>query len=338
MSSVGTESAAAPAVPSRAFITGITGQDGGYLAEGLIAAGVEVHGLVHAASGDANDLLARCPSAVLHEGDLADTAAMAGLIREIEPGEIYNLGGISSVAYSWANPITTANITGMGAAGLLDAAWQLQEDTGTAVRVLQASSAEMFGSPKVSPQNEGTPLAPTSPYGAAKVFAHNLVGVYRSRGLYACSMILFNHESPRRPTAFVTRKITQSAAMIAAGRLDVLTLGSLSSRRDWGWAPDYVEAMVRGMRQDHADDYVVATGTSHSVGDFVAAAFARVGIQDWAPLVRTDPAFIRPADAPEQVGDAGKARAQLGWAPTVSFEELVARMVDEDVRQLESRA
>jgi GDPmannose 4,6-dehydratase len=318
-----------------AFITGITGQDGGYLTERLLAEGWQVHGLVHSASGDSDDLIARCPAAQLHEGDLGDAAAMARLVRAIEPDEIYNLGGISSVAYSWANPVTTAAITGLGAVGLLEAAWQLQRSTGRPVRVLQASSAEMFGQPQRSPQDESTPLRPTSPYGAAKVFAHNLVDVYRIRGLYACGLILFNHESPRRPPAFVTRKITQGVALIAAGKQDRLTLGSLTSRRDWGWAPDYVDAMVAAMRQEQGDDYVVATGVSHSVGDFVAAAFARVGIDDWADLVDTDPAFVRPADAAELVGDAAKARAQLGWAPTVTFEELVARMVEQDLRQLE---
>jgi GDPmannose 4,6-dehydratase len=318
-----------------AFITGIAGQDGGYLCERLIDDGWQVHGLVHTASGDADELSLRCPQAVLHEGDLADAGAMLELVRQIAPDEIYNLGGISSVAYSWANPMTTAAITGLGAAGLLEAAWQLQQELDRPVRVLQASSAEMFGAPAVSPQNESTPLRPTSPYGAAKVYAHHLVDVYRTRGLYACGMILFNHESPRRPPAFVTRKITQSVALIASGKQDTLTLGSLSSRRDWGWAPDYVTAMVSAMRQESGDDFVVATGVSHSVGDFVAAAFARVGITDWVDLVRTDAAFIRPADAPELVGDAAKARAQLGWAPTVSFEELVARMVEQDLRQLE---
>jgi GDPmannose 4,6-dehydratase len=320
-----------------AFVTGVTGQDGGYLTERLIADGWVVHGLVHVASGDSDELLARCPEVVLHEGDLADADALAGLVRAVEPDEIYNLGGISSVAYSWANPVTTALITGLGAAGLLEAAWQLQEAVGRPVRVLQASSAEMFGAPDVAPQNEQTPLRPTSPYGAAKVYAHNLVGVYRVRGLAACSAILFNHESPRRPPTFVTRKITQSAARIAAGKQQVLTLGSLTSRRDWGWAPDYVDAMIAAIRHPEPGDYVVATGVSHSVADFVAAAFARVGITDWSAYVETDTTFIRPADAPELVGDATKVRELLGWNPTVTFEELVARMVEEDLRQLEFR-
>lgn len=315
----------------RAFVTGVTGQDGSYLCQRLTADGVEVHGLTHHGDTGVDDLLALCPGVVLHEGDLLDTDGLAALIDGVEPDEIYNLGGISSVAFSWEHPVLTAQVSGLGALGLLEAAWRLQERTGRAVRVLQASSAEIFGQPTESPQRETTPVRPQSPYGAAKAFAHHAVAVYRARGLGACSVILFNHESPRRPATFVTRKITQAAARIASGQQDSLSLGNLDARRDWGWAPDYVEAMIRAVRHERTDDYVVATGTSHSVRDFVAAAFAHAGLDDWSGYVRVDESLTRPADAVEQVGDAGKAARELGWTPSVPFEQIVARMVDEDL-------
>jgi GDPmannose 4,6-dehydratase len=206
----------------------------------------------------------------------------------------------------------------------------MQQRAGRPVRVFQASSAEMFGDPAESPQSETTPLRPRSPYGAAKAFAHNLVAVYRGRGLHACSGILFNHESPRRPETFVTRKITRAAALVAAGRQDSVALGNLDARRDWGWAPDYVDAMVRAVRHDLPGDYVIATGKAHSVREFVAAAFSAAGLPDWQRHVTVDPAFARPADAAELVGDSSRARAVLGWAPTLTFEEIVTRMVDAD--------
>jgi GDPmannose 4,6-dehydratase len=198
------------------------------------------------------------------------------------------------------------------------------------VRFVQASSAEIFGNVG-GVQDESTPLAPTSPYGAAKAYAHQLCGLYRSVGVYAVSMVLFNHESPRRPPTFVTRKITQTVALIAQGKASALVLGNLDARRDWGWAPDYVDAMVRAARASTADDYVVATGEAHSVRDFALAAFARVGITDGADRIRVDPALVRPGDPPVLVGDATRARTVLGWAPTVTFEELVGRMVDADL-------
>jgi GDPmannose 4,6-dehydratase len=313
-----------------AFITGVTGQDGGYLAEQLTAEGYEVHGLVRSGDASLAELVARSPSVLLHEGDLGDPAALADLVIDIAPDEVYNLGGLSSVALSWEQPLLAAQVSGVGAAGLLEAAWKLQEKGSRAVRVVQASSAEMFGEPTVSPQDERTTIRPTSPYGAAKAFAQNMVAVYRARGLHAVSAILYNHESPRRPPQFVTRKITLAAAQIAEGKADSLSLGNLNARRDWGWAPEYVEAMVLAARHDVADDYVIATGVAHSVEEFVAAAFAAAGIAEWQPYVTIDPRFVRPVDATELVGDPARAQAVLGWQSLTPFEELVARMVDHD--------
>jgi GDPmannose 4,6-dehydratase len=322
-------------VPERAaFVTGITGQDGGYLAERLVADGVSVHGLVHGHDEHADELIRRCPQVVLHTGDLTDAERLRALIAELGPDEVYNLGGISSVALSWQQPVLTGQVSGLGAVAVLDACWQLQEQSGRPVRVLQASSAEIFGSPDHAPQDESTPLRPATPYGAAKAYAHQMVSVFRSRGLAASAVILYNHESPRRPETFVTRKITAAAARIAAGRQDRLSLGSLDVRRDWGWAPDYVEAMVRAVRHSRADDYVIATGESHTVAEFVAAAFDAAGVGDWRSRVEVDPTFVRPVDAAEQRGDAGKARRVLGWAPSRDFAAVVAAMVEADLRQL----
>lgn len=314
-----------------AFITGVTGQDGGYLTEALLADGWDVHGLVLAADPDLPALLERSPQVVTHVGDLTDAVGIDALLDDIRPDRIVNLGGISSVALSWERPVLTGQITGLGAGVLLEAAWRLQERTGREVRVLQASSAEIFGAPERSPQDETTPIRPVTPYGAAKAFAHHLVGVYRGRGLHASACILYNHESPRRPATFVTRKITRAAAGIAQGSGETLTLGSLDARRDWGWAPDYVDAMIRAIAHPEPGDYVVATGRARSVGDFVAAAFAHVGIDDWRAHVRVDEAFVRPAEAHEQVGDPSRARAVLGWTPTVGFDEMVACMVEADL-------
>jgi GDPmannose 4,6-dehydratase len=318
-----------------ALITGITGQDGGYLTERLLADGEDVHGLVHRGDEHAASLAQRHPDITLHVGDLADAAGVEALLADVEPDEIYNLGGISSVALAWRQPVLTARVNGLGVAGLLESAWHLQEGRGRPVRVLQASSAEIFGAPETSPQSEETPLRPVNPYGAAKAYAHTLLRVYRSRGLYACGCILFNHESPRRPETFVTRKITAAAAAIAAGRQDVLALGNLDVRRDWGWAPDYVDAMIRAIRHSEPDDYVIASGHAHSVREFVAVAFGRVGLRRWEQHVRLDASFARPVEAAEQVGDASKARRVLGWTPSMSFEQIVTAMVDHDVALLQ---
>jgi len=319
-----------------ALITGITGQDGGYLAERLLDEDWHVHGLVHASDGHVDELRRRTSSVGLHEGDLADAAAMSELVNEVAPDEIYNLGGISSVAFSWEYPLLTAEVSGLGAGAVLEAAWQLKQRGGREVRVLQASSAEMFGLPAQSPQSEDTPISPVSPYGAAKAFAHHFVAVYRARGLHAVSCILYNHESPRRPPQFVTRKITRAAALIASGRQDSLELGSLDVRRDWGWAPDYVEAMVRAIRYPHPHDFIIATGESHSVADFVEVAFSHAGLRPWRNYVSLDDRLIRPVDAAELVGDSRKARTMLGWRPVVNFDDMVRRMVDSDLRAASS--
>jgi GDPmannose 4,6-dehydratase len=322
-------------VPERtAFVTGITGQDGGYLTERLLSDGVSVHGLVHGRDEQVEELRRRCPEAVLHSGDLTDAGRLAALVAEIGPDEVYNLGGISSVALSWQQPVLTGQVSGLGAVAVLDACWRLQDRTGRPVRVLQASSAEIFGNPERAPQDERTPLRPGTPYGAAKAYAHQMTSVFRSRGLAASTVILYNHESPRRPETFVTRKITAAAARIAAGRQDRLALGNLDARRDWGWAPDYVEAMVRAVRHPEPDDYVIATGESHTVAEFVAAAFAAAGVPDWQSRVSVDESFVRPADAVEQRGDASKARAVLGWAPTRDFAGIVSAMVEADLSLL----
>ena len=322
-------------MPRSALVTGITGQDGGYLAEQLLGEGVTVHGMVHDGDPQVASLLARSPAVVLHRGDLLDEASLAAVVAAAEPDEVYNLAGISSVAFSWDKPVLTADITALGAARLLEQVWQYQQRRGTQVSFVQASSAEIFGSATQIPQTELTPLAPNSPYGAAKAYAHQLVAVYRARGLDATSVVLYNHESPRRPSTFVTRKITQAAARISRGLASELALGNLEVRRDWGWAPDYVDAMVRAARADVAQDFLIATGEAHSVAEFVAAAFSRAGLADWERYVRIDPAFARPVDAALQVGDASKARDLLGWAPTVGFADLVGAMVEEDLRLID---
>jgi len=306
------------------LVTGVTGQDGGYLAERLVREGCAVHGLVHAGDPHVGALVDRLPEVELHEGDLTDTASLQRVVELVDPDEVYNLAGVSSVARSWSEPVLTADVTALGVARLLEVVARSDRD----VRFVQASSAEVFGNATVAPQDEGTPLAPTSPYGVAKVFAHQLVGLYRGQGLHAVSLILYNHESPRRPLSFVTRKITHTVARIAQGLDDVLVLGNLEARRDWGWAPDYVDAMVRAARHETADDYVVATGEAHSVEEFALAAFARAGVE---PRIVVDASLSRPWDPALLVGDATRAREVLGWAPTVAFEELVGRMVDADL-------
>ncbi|HEX5089566.1 MAG TPA: GDP-mannose 4,6-dehydratase [Nocardioides sp.] len=307
-----------------ALITGVGGQDGGYLAERLLADGVEVHAL--ALPGDDVGI----DGVHLHTGDVADLDATRASILEVAPDEVYNLAGLSSVARSWDEPGLTARVNGLAAAGLMGAA----HDVGA--RFVQASSAEIFGLPDRSPQDEDTPVRPANPYGAAKAYAHFMVEVYRRRGLHGTSLVLYNHESPRRPAHFVTRKISSGVAAIAAGHAGRISLGNLAARRDWGWAPDYVEAMVLAARATTPRDYVVATGEAHSVEEFAAAAFGCIGIADWSSYVDVDPALIRPVDAPALVGDASRIREELGWQPTVDFGELVRRMVEADRLLLET--
>jgi GDPmannose 4,6-dehydratase len=316
-----------------ALVTGITGQTGGYLAERLLVDGWDVHGIVRDADDAEKEFVDRSPQAVLHTGNLTDSVRMSQLVNELEPDAIFSLGGISSVAYSWAEPVETALVTGFGPVALLDAALQVRERLGRRVGFVQASSAEIFGDAATVPQNEDTPIAPVNPYGAAKAYVHALVGVYRGRGLEASSCILYNHESPRRPETFVTRKITAGAARIAHGLETELLLGNLSAVRDWGWAPDYADALYRAAL-GQPDNYVIATGQPHTVEDFVATAFAASGIEDWRAHVRLDPRFARPSDAAALVGDSSKARAALEWQPTVDFDGIVGAMVRHDMALL----
>jgi GDPmannose 4,6-dehydratase len=316
-----------------ALITGISGQDGGYLAENLLGRGVEVHGLAREEDGQVGGLDPAEPGLTLHRGDLTDLPAVGTLIEEIAPDEVYNLAGISSVARSWADPMATAQVCGLAVAGLLESVWQSAERTRRPIRFVQASSAEIFGMPMESPQTEATRIAPVNPYGAAKAYAHHLVAVYRARGLHASSVILYNHESPRRPETFVTRKITAGAARIARGDADELVLGNLDPVRDWGWAPDYMDAMARAARAAVPDDYVVATGEGHSVREFVAAAFTAAGVTDWEKYVRMDRQFVRPVEGTVMIGDPTRTGYRLGWRPSVTFEEVVARMVAADLGQ-----
>lgn len=316
-----------------AFITGPTGQDGSYLVESLLDEGWHVHALVRSRIGvDETELDDRV---VQHVGDLAAQDELRDIVRSVSPDLIINLGGISSVAQSWEHPVETSRITGLSVAALLDASWSLH-DEGLPVRFVQASSSEIFGAAQESPQSEQTIISPVSPYGAAKAYAHHLTGVYRARGMFAASAILFNHESPRRPRSFVTRKISLGVAMIAAGKEGTLALGNLGAARDWGWAPDYVDAIRRIALADEPDDFVVATGQVHTVRDFVAAAFATAGIEDWSRHVRIDDRYNRPIDTPTMCGDSRRIRERLGWSPTVDFEGIVRAMVMHDVEAIAS--
>jgi len=312
----------------RAFITGATGQDGTYLTQHLHDLGYEVHGLVRA--GD--PLPDRPELLTVHEGDLTDRVALTALLDEIRPSQIYNLGGVSSVAFCWAEPVVAADVNGAAAVFLMEAAWKLQERTGDPVAFVQASSAEIFGEPQTSPQDESTPIRPVNPYGASKALAHLSARTFRARGLHVSSLILYNHESPMRSPAFVTRKITRGAAEIARGEATELRLGNLDASRDWGWAPDYVAAMAMAATHEVADDYVIGTGEAHTVRDLVAAAFSAAGVEDWERYVVQDPAFFRPADPTVLLADPSKAAAVLGWRPTVTFDALVAAMVAADLQ------
>lgn len=308
----------------RALVTGISGQDGSYLAESLTADGIEVFGTYF---GDEPTCL---PAGVqLSPLDLSDRERLVALVQEVRPDQVFHLAAVSSVAASWADPVGTCEVNGTASVALLEACWQSQRSSGQQVRFVQAATAEVFGE-AAPPQNEETPLRPANPYGAAKALAHLAVGVYRGRGLGASSLLLYNHESPRRPETFVSRKITSTVARIARGEARQLRLGNLDARRDWGWAPDYVRAM-RLAAGAEPGDFVIATGVSHSVRDFVSAAFAHVGITDWEPYVVVDPALYRPVEPGEQVGDASRARQVLGWRPSLTFPELVAAMVEADL-------
>ncbi len=317
----------------RALITGVTGQDGLYLSEQLIGRGYDVFGLVRGQNNPKRDLLEReIPAVKVVTGDLTDLSSLLRALRVAEPDEVYNLGAISFVAYSWENARLTSEVTGLGVLNMLEATRLYCGDDVSRVRFYQASSSEMFGKVQQVPQSEATLLWPRSPYGVAKVFGHYMTINYReSYGMHASSGILFNHESPRRGPEFVTRKISQAVARISLGRQDSLALGNLDAKRDWGFAGDYVDAMWRMLQAEKADDYVVSTGETHSIREFLDIAFARVGIDDWAPLVHVDPRFFRPAEVDLLIGDSSKARTNLGWKPSVTFPELVTMMVDADV-------
>jgi len=318
----------------KAFITGITGQDGSYLAEFLLGKGYEVHGLIRRASTlntaridhlyrDFHDPAARI---FLHYGDLSVSGQLTDLLYDIRPDEIYHLGAQSHVRVSFDMPEYTGDVTALGTLRLLEAL----RKTGIPARFYQASSSEMFGAAP-PPQNESTPFRPRSPYAAAKVYAHHMVCNYRDAyGLFACNGILFNHESPRRGETFVTRKITRAATRIKLGLADKLYLGNLDAKRDWGFAGDYVEAMWLMLQQDEADDYVIATGQTHSVREFAKQVFGTLGL-DFEKSVVIDPRYFRPTEVDILLGDAGKARRVLGWQPKVDFDALIAMMVEADL-------
>ena len=318
----------------RALVTGITGQDGQYLAELLHGKGYEVFGLVKGQNNPRTTLLQEeFPYVEVVGGDLADLASLVAALEYAQPDEVYNLGAISFVALSFRQAELTANVTGLGVLRMLEAI-RMVGGRENPMRFYQASSSEMFGKVRETPQNEQTPFYPRSPYGVAKVFGHDITVNYRdSYGMFACSGILFNHESPRRGLEFVTRKITNAVARIKLGLQHELALGSLDPQRDWGFAGDYVQAMWQMLQLDEPEDFVVATGTTHSVREFVDLAFRAAGIDDWSRYVRQDERFMRPAEVDLLVGDPSKARKVLGWESTMAFPELVEAMVAHDLEQ-----
>ncbi|MGQ9552577.1 MAG: GDP-mannose 4,6-dehydratase [Anaerolineae bacterium] len=318
----------------RALITGITGQDGSYLAEFLLEKGYEVIGMVRRSSTVNFDRIRHIQDHVrLVQGDLLDQASLIDILAEYRPDEVYNLAAQSFVPTSWKQPVLTGEFTALGVTRLLDAI-RVVYGSGRGVRFYQASSSEMFGKVREVPQTEKTPFYPRSPYGVAKVYGHWITVNYReSYDMFACSGILFNHESERRGYEFVTRKVTHGAARIKLGLDEKLLLGNLEAQRDWGYAGDYVRAMWLMLQQEQPDDYVVATGETHSVRELCQVAFAHLGL-DYCDYVVVDPALLRPAEVDQLVGDASKARRVLGWRPTVTFEELVHIMVDADLALL----
>ena len=317
----------------RALITGITGQDGQHLAELLNSKGYDVLGLV---KGQNNPRIAgvleQFPFVEPVSGDLADLSSLVKAIGVAQPDEVYNLGAVSYVAYSFTHAELTADISGLGVLRMLDAIRMVGGLDDNSIRFYQASTSEMFGEVRETPQTEMTPFHPRSPYGCAKVFGHYITMNYReSYDMFACSGILFNHEGPRRGLEFVTRKITNAVARIKLGLQDEIVLGNLDSKRDWGYAGDYVRAMWLMLQHDTPEDFVIATGETHSIHEFLDLAFAEVGIDDWQPYVRQDPKFLRPAEVDVLTGDASKAKEVLGWEPEVSFVQLVKLMVENDL-------
>ena len=328
--------------PKRALITGITGQDGSYLSELLLEKGYEVHGIIRRTSTFNTDRIDHIyvdphnqdARLFLHYGDLTDGVTLRRILEEVKPTEIYNLGAQSHVKVSFDSPEYTVDSVAMGALRLLEAIRDYCHRTSIDVRFYQAGSSEMFGKVQEIPQKETTPFYPRSPYACAKVYAHWQTVNYReSYGMFACNGILFNHESPRRGETFVTRKITRAIARIVAGTQKKLYLGNLDSKRDWGYAKDYVRAMWLMLQQQEADDYVVATGETHSIREFLDIAFNYVNL-DWNDYVEFDPRYLRPAEVDLLIGDPAKAKQKLGWEPSVTFEELVALMVEADLRAL----
>ena len=322
----------------RALITGITGQDGLYLSELLLSKGYEVYGLIRGQNNPKEGLVrATVPDVRLISGDLQDLSSLLRALEHSRPHEVYNLGAISYVAYSWEQASLTSQVTGIGVLSILEAIRLWAKGDLASVRFYQASSSEMFGKVRSVPQNENTLLWPRSPYGVAKVFGHYMTINYReSYDMHASSGILFNHESPRRGPEFVTRKVSQAVARISRGTQSELRLGNLDARRDWGYAGDYVEAMWLMLQQDEPDDYVISTGQTHQIRDLVDLSFKHVGIEDWEPYVVLDPSFLRPAEVDLLVGDSTKAHERLGWKPKVTFPDLVAMMVDSELAELDA--
>ena len=315
----------------RALVTGITGQDGSYLAEFLLEKGYHVTGMVRRSSSENFERIAHLVDRIeLRQGDLLDQLSLVNLVRDLRPHEVYNLAAQSFVPTSFSQPILTGEFTALGVTRLLEAVRLVDRE----IRFYQASSSEMFGNSPESPQNEATYLRPRSPYGVAKLYGHWITLNYReSYGIYACSGILFNHESPRRGREFVTRKIAEGAARVALGLSDRLELGNLGAKRDWGYAPEYVEAMWLMLQQERPDDYVIGTGEHHTPRDFCEAAFAHLGL-DYRSYVRVNSDLLRPAEVNSLLADASKARRELGWKPGTSFSELVQIMVDAEVERL----
>lgn len=319
--------------PRRALITGITGQDGLYLAELLLSKGYTVFGLVRGQSNPKRELLhSVVPQVRVLTGDLTDVSSLIRVLSVAQPHEVYNLGAISFVGYSWENAALTSDVTALGVLNMLEATRLYAGSDVGKIRFYQASSSEMYGKAQEVPQTERTLLWPRSPYGVAKAYGHHMTINYReSYGMHASSGILFNHESPRRGPEFVTRKVTLAVARIKLGLQENLALGNLDARRDWGFAGDYVEAMWRMLQQPDPDDYVIATGKSHSIRDLLDIAFSAVGITDWSKYVTKDAGLIRPAEVESLIGDAGKAEAVLGWKPQVDFRSLITMMVEHDL-------
>jgi GDPmannose 4,6-dehydratase len=315
----------------RALITGVTGQDGSYLADFLLEKGYEVYGIVRRSSLEKYDRIEHIQDKIRFvEGDLTDQSSLDQALQQLKPDELYNLAAQSFVPVSWNQPVLTADVTGLGVLRVMEAVRKHSPKT----KFLQASSSEMFGKVREKPQTEKTPFHPRSPYGVAKVFGHHITVNYReSYGLFACSSICFNHESPRRGHEFVTRKVTQHVAKIKLGLTDKIKMGNLDAQRDWGFAGDYIRAMWMMLQQPQADDYVIATGETHSVQELLEVAFSRVGL-DWKKHVEIDPKLVRPAEVDYLCGNAEKAQKVLGWKPEVTFKQLIEMMVDVDLNTL----